>query len=317
MNPSSARPHLLRGVLIASLLTAAALLPAASPRRQRFPPSPLRSVPPRSRVGGTLQSGAVNVVSTATGGKEPSTSLVLLKPGVSVAEVYALLDAGQVGKEPNLVSKYASIMFDGTIAPAGKSTEAQTILQPGQYVAVDAEGEKSSKWPRTSFTVTAAAAPATLPAAAGYRALDRFRLPRAEHTARRRARALRKRRLGRAHGPGFPGQEQGDAQKMVIRSCSRATKRASKSSSPGNRSASRGRFQPAAFSRRRSPPSPAGTCRRASWTPRTVATTRRSAWSGSSRSSSSAGALLGPSRERGADHGDAAVWGRRTAGRQA
>lgn len=164
MNSSSARPHLLRGVLIASLLTVAGLMSATGAEAAPLPTVSVALSPTSISVSGAPQSGAVNVVSTATGGKESSTSLLLLKPGVSVAEVYALLDAGEVGKEPNLASKYVSIVFDGTIIPAGKSAEAQTTLQPGQYVAIDAEGEKSSKWPRTSFTVTAAAAPATLPA---------------------------------------------------------------------------------------------------------------------------------------------------------
>lgn len=162
MNPSSTRP--LRGALIASLLTAAALLPAATAEATTLPTISVALSPSSITVGGTPQSGAVNVVSTASGGKESSTSLVLLKPGVSVAEVNALLNAGEVGKEPNLASKYLSIVFDGTITPAGKSTEAQTILQPGQYMAIDAEGENSSKWPRTSFTVGVDAAPAALPA---------------------------------------------------------------------------------------------------------------------------------------------------------
>ncbi len=164
MNSSSARPHLLRGALIASLLTVAGPMSVASAEAAPLPTISVALSPSSISVGGTLQSGAVNVLSTATGGKESSTTLVLLKPGVSVAEVYALLDANEVGKEPNLASKYVSIVFDGTITPAGTSTEAQTTLQPGQYVAIDAEGEKSSKWPRASFTVASAAAPATLPA---------------------------------------------------------------------------------------------------------------------------------------------------------
>jgi hypothetical protein len=118
------------------------------------------------------------VVSTTTG-KEPSPSLLLLKPGVSPAEFYALLDADKVGEEPNLASKYGSIAFDGTVG----NSEAQTILQPGQYVAINAEGDKSAKWPRTSFTVTAAAMPATLPAAqATERSVDfAFRGPSTLH----------------------------------------------------------------------------------------------------------------------------------------
>ena len=104
-------------------------------------------------------------MSSATGGKESSTALLLLKPGVSVAEVYALLDADKVGKEPNLASKYVSIVFDGTITPAGKSTEAQTILRPASTWRSTPKANKSSKWPRTSFTVTVAAQrPRALPA---------------------------------------------------------------------------------------------------------------------------------------------------------
>src|SRR5690242_4864376 len=43
-------------------------------------------------VSGALQAGAVNIASTATGGKEPTVVLFQLKPGVSLNEVYAFLD---------------------------------------------------------------------------------------------------------------------------------------------------------------------------------------------------------------------------------
>jgi hypothetical protein len=165
MNSSSARTNPLRGALITCLLAVAALMSSATADAATLPTVSVALSPSSIAVGGTLQSGAVNVVSSSTGGKEPSTSLLLLKPGVSVAEVDGLLDAGKVGNEPNLASKYGSIVFDGPIALPGKSSEAQTVLVPGQYMAINAEGSKSAKWPRTSFTVTAAAAPAALPAA--------------------------------------------------------------------------------------------------------------------------------------------------------
>lgn len=114
-------------------------------------------------VSGALQSGAVNVVSTATGGKEPAVVLIKLNPGVSAAETFAFLDTNKASQDPNTVSKYGSIVFD---VEAGKQpTEAQTILAAGQYVAINAEGEKSSKWPRSSFAVADSATPAVLPAA--------------------------------------------------------------------------------------------------------------------------------------------------------
>src|ERR1700722_17361281 len=142
MNPSQVMPRLLKGALFLSLLIATGLLSAAASQATSLPSVSVALTPSAITVGGTLESGAVNVVSTATGGSEPSTTLILLKPGVSPAEIYALLDAGAIGHEPNLATKYASIVFDGPAAP-GKTTEAQTILAPGQYVAINAEGEKS------------------------------------------------------------------------------------------------------------------------------------------------------------------------------
>ena len=112
-------------------------------------------------VGGTTQSGAVNVVSTGGPGvKEASAILFLMKPGVTIAEVENALKNG-AGKDPNRATKYGSIVFDGE-ASAGKKNEAQTILQPGQYVALAGEGEGAPKF-KAPFTVTAAASPATLP----------------------------------------------------------------------------------------------------------------------------------------------------------
>lgn len=115
-------------------------------------------------VTGTPQAGAVNVASTATGGKEPSVVLIQLKSGVSLAEFLAYLDSNKLTKDPNSAAKYGTIVFDAE-AGKGKPTEAQTILAAGQYVAINAEGENSAKWPRTSFAVAASAAPVALPAA--------------------------------------------------------------------------------------------------------------------------------------------------------
>jgi hypothetical protein len=115
-------------------------------------------------VSGALQSGAVNVASTATGGKEPAVVFIKLNPGVSLAEVFAVLDANKASQDPNTVSKFGSIVFDAE-AGKGKPTEAQTVLAPGQYVAVNVEGEKSSQWARSSFAVAASPSPAALPAA--------------------------------------------------------------------------------------------------------------------------------------------------------
>jgi hypothetical protein len=112
-------------------------------------------------VGGTTQSGAVNVVSTDSGVKEGATILFELKPGYTVAEVEAAMKAG-AGKDPNKATKYGSIVFDAEVRP-GKTGEAQTILEPGQYVALGSTGEHGPML-KAPFTVTAAKSPATLPA---------------------------------------------------------------------------------------------------------------------------------------------------------
>ena len=110
-------------------------------------------------VAGATQSGAVNVVSTATGVKEASVILFLLKPGATFEEVEAAIQKAH--GDTNVTSKYGSIVFDGEVTP-GQSNEAQTYLQPGQYVAV-VPGEGQGSKAHALFTVTAAASPVALP----------------------------------------------------------------------------------------------------------------------------------------------------------
>lgn len=138
-------------------------LVGANPAQASSLPTVFVGITPSSiNVGGALQSGAVNVVTSATGTKEGSTALLLLNPGVSVAEVYAFLSANKAGKDPNTASKFGRIVFNAE-GPPGKS-EAQTTLAAGQYIALNGENEQSAKWPRASFTVAAAPTPGVLPA---------------------------------------------------------------------------------------------------------------------------------------------------------
>jgi hypothetical protein len=112
-------------------------------------------------VTGSPQAGAVNVVSSATGVKEASVILFQLKPGVKLAEVVAFL-ATKASGDPNTASKYGSIVFD---AEAGAtSSEAQTTLQPGEYIALEVAGEGAPK-AHAAFTVAPSSAPVALPAA--------------------------------------------------------------------------------------------------------------------------------------------------------
>ena len=153
---------MLRATLVAGMLILASSLASAAAQASTLPTLTLALTKSSITVGGAKQSGAVNVVTTATGTKEASAILLQLKPGATVAEVEAFLSSTKA-QDPNNASKYGSIVFDAEAAP-GKASEAQTVLAPGQYLALVAEGEGGPKV-HTSFTVTAAASPAALPAA--------------------------------------------------------------------------------------------------------------------------------------------------------
>ena len=114
-------------------------------------------------VGGALQSGGVRIVSTVTGEREGAPLFVRLDPGVTVAQFFKLLH-GPAANDPNYIDGYASIVTDAA-APKGTST-IQARLQSGQYVAFDAARNNPAKWPFTTFTISAAAQPAHLPAPA-------------------------------------------------------------------------------------------------------------------------------------------------------
>jgi hypothetical protein len=110
-------------------------------------------------VGGALESGAVNIVSTTTNEAQATPTLVRLKPGASFEQAFAATGAHH--GDPNYLEPYGSIVFS---AAADKGTSsAQTLLQPGDYVALDTAGNNPTKWPRTSFTITQAGNPAALP----------------------------------------------------------------------------------------------------------------------------------------------------------
>jgi len=144
----------------ALFLSAGSLIGVASAQAAPLPTLTLALTKTTVTIGGTLQSGAENVAVTATGTKEAAAVLFQLKPGVTPAEVYAFLKTPK-SKDLNNTGKYGSIVFDVEAIP-GKTTEAQTVLQPGTYIALNGEGE-GAPTAYTSFTITAAASPAVLP----------------------------------------------------------------------------------------------------------------------------------------------------------
>jgi hypothetical protein len=147
-----------------ALLAAAAVLCLGGPAvAAALPTLPISIAAGSIAVSGAPESGAVDIVATAASSlKEPSAVLVRLRPGVTVGELVAYLAQNLTGA-PDTIAPYGSIVFNREVAP-GSSTESETSLVPGTYVALDAEGEKSSRWAYTSFEVPAAADPARLPA---------------------------------------------------------------------------------------------------------------------------------------------------------
>jgi hypothetical protein len=110
-------------------------------------------------VGGTLESGAVTVQSSVSRVHQAEPTLVHLNPGATFEQAFQA--AARHNGDPNYLDPYGSIVFDAA-ANAGTST-AQTTLMPGNYVALDTQGQDPQKWPHTEFTVAQSAAPAALP----------------------------------------------------------------------------------------------------------------------------------------------------------
>jgi hypothetical protein len=154
-----------RSVLVTTALTVAAvasglvLMTASSVAASSLPTLTLSVTKNAVTVGGSKVSGAVNVVSTVRGEKNDSPGLVLLKPGVTPAELGKA--ASSIGNGPlDAIDPYGTIVFDG-YTNRGTPTSDEVVLEPGTYVAVN-NGNGF-----TPFTVTKAASPASLPKPGG------------------------------------------------------------------------------------------------------------------------------------------------------
>ncbi len=154
------RLTLLFTVSASALLAAATIAVGPAAASSTLPTLSLTMTNSSIVVGGSTQSGAVNVVSSATGVKEANVILFLLKPGATFETVEAAIQKAH--GDTNATSKYGSIVFDAEVA-SGQSSEAQTYLEPGQYVAVLPGEEGKGARAHANFTVTASASPAALP----------------------------------------------------------------------------------------------------------------------------------------------------------
>lgn len=116
-------------------------------------------------VGGQTVSGAVNVLTSVSGERQGSAALIRFNPGYGPADFAAAAKAVNAHHgDLNYVAPYGSIVFD---QPVVKGTNtAQTILAPGQYVAIDSGNTGPGQTPPFAFFTVSAnpSAIAALPA---------------------------------------------------------------------------------------------------------------------------------------------------------
>ena len=109
-------------------------------------------------VSGSTVSGAVSITSTFSGKGQGGYGLVRLDQGVSFAEALGAVKSHH--GDPNALTPFGSLLVSAD-APG----TVQTVLTPGNYVALNLTGNGPSAHV-AQFTVTPSSSPAALPAAA-------------------------------------------------------------------------------------------------------------------------------------------------------
>lgn len=109
-------------------------------------------------VSGSEVSGAVSVTSTFSGKGQGGYGLVRLNQGVSLPEALQAVQSHH--GDPNALTPFGSLL----VAADAPGT-VQTVLTPGNYVALNLTGNGPSA-NVAQFTVTQSSSPAALPAAA-------------------------------------------------------------------------------------------------------------------------------------------------------
>jgi hypothetical protein len=167
---------MLVAALVAAVLTTAAL-GAAGAKTGGLPTIDVTMDGSSITVDGSLVSGAVNVHSVATGQGAPI--FVRLNDGVTADQLIAFLGTPKAS-DPNNVAPYGSIVFDANADPSGE--DVATILQPGDYVAIDGAVNGPTP-PTTTFSISENKSPMTLPPADEWqKSVDfRFRGPSTLH----------------------------------------------------------------------------------------------------------------------------------------
>jgi hypothetical protein len=111
-------------------------------------------------VGGSTQSGAVEVDTTVTKEKMGQPALFQFAPGKGPADFgKCLASVGKHHGDLNYLDPCGKLVFNAG-APQGKSS-AQTVLHPGGYIALDIQPKGTP--PHAFFTVSKSGSPASLP----------------------------------------------------------------------------------------------------------------------------------------------------------
>jgi hypothetical protein len=150
--------------LLASASAAALLAGAigASAAQASAPPALTIAVSPSSAtVSGTPQAGAVNVAVTDKGVKEANVILFRLNPGMTIADAEKFISEKRAQNDPNNTVELGSIVFSIEGNP-GATSEAQTSLQPGEYLVLVGGGHGEVAL-RGTFTVPAGGPSSVLP----------------------------------------------------------------------------------------------------------------------------------------------------------
>ena len=117
-------------------------------------------------VSGSKVSGAVTVTSTFSGKGSGGYGFVRLDQGVSFQEALGAVNSHH--GDPNALTPFGSL-----IVAADAPGTVQTVLTPGNYVALNLTGNGPSSHV-AQFTVTQSSSPASLPAAAATEASIEF-----------------------------------------------------------------------------------------------------------------------------------------------
>jgi hypothetical protein len=146
----------LRVAVFGAAVVSGLALTAASLAASTLPTLTLAVTKNSVTVGGQKVSGAVQIASTVSGEPSDTPALVLLKPGVTVAQFGKVVN--KLGNQPlDAIDPYGTVVYDSATALEGQTTTGEAVLPAGTYVALN-QGNG-----HMVFTIKRSADPAALP----------------------------------------------------------------------------------------------------------------------------------------------------------